>query len=861
MKKTIYLWLWLFILPVAFCAVKAQTVLASLEKLDLSTLAKGESLECYIVYKTQTDGNWLALDHGATSVKQGTAGTSNERLYVGFTSLSEENRYDMKYCWKVTKYDDSRYVIEWSTPVQYASTGYQYVDENGLLRSDGHSDWMRYYLCYMGIGGEVNTGAVNTSEPITFGHPNPKNKVCWKYDEANKRMSAKEEAVIASCNHARDFYFLKYEFTSTSEADIAAYQLAYDNALISKNELLAIDNNLDNLKATNTSDWGKFDASKIEILQGLGSVYTRDQYTTADDRATVVAAATTLQSVVNLKSAFYRTSIVPTQGWYRLKSKENNAYLNSDATFAGTELKYDGSQYCYLISNSDVNTRFMFYTFNGLKVGDKTMIGAYGNGGHFQLYDCGTKGIYMKSGGGNSEKWTGIKPDNTITSETNTPDYLDNLLLFDLIPVSEEEIRVASIVDGEYSLSFDGTFKDGTYTVKDGKITVNDVAYRLVSYNGINYSIGDDKVATLDKGLVPTSYRVNKTNPNNAPPFPGFRLTPVVEPTADEISVSSLTNFAAGDLSGKKVKVTGTVDFRNLEDAGATDLSLIDNQPFYAYDAITLSNTLKYTRAFNPAATGAYSTKEAPKWQTICLPFDVEKVDAYCPVTYTGGDASTNWTAGIREDLSPAADYWLYELKATGFERSTTGIKANVPYIIAFPYSWINGGETGSYAPKLNISGDVTFSGKAVSATENVLNEGAEFNMANNFANVAAGEDVYVLDVNGEYFEKSVASANPFRPYAVLPSAGTGEAPSRLFLFEGGSSPTGLSEISSMKAKVNVLSVPGGVNVISEEAHVVTICGVNGAELGRVRVSEGTQMITLPVGVFVIDGIKVVVNE
>ena len=274
-----------------------------------------------------------------------------------------------------------------------------------------------------------------------------------------------------------------------------------------------------------------------------------------------------------------------------------------------------------------------------------------------------------------------------------------------------------------------------------------------------------------------------------------------------------------------------------------------------------MSNALKYTRAFNVAATGAYSTKEAPKWQTICLPFDVEKVDAYCPVTYTGGDASVNWTAGVREDLSPVADYWLYELTATGFERSTTGIKANVPYIIAFPYSWINGGETGSYAPKLNISGDVTFSGKAVSATENVLNEGTEFNMASNFANVAAGENVYVLDANGEYFEKAVASANPFRPYAVLPSVGTGEAPSRLFLFEGGISPTGLSEISSMKAKVNVLSVPGGVNVISEEAHVVRICSVNGAELGRVNVSEGIQMITLPVGVFVIDGIKVVVNE
>lgn len=612
---------------------------------------------------------------------------------------------------------------------------------------------------------------------------------------------------------------------------------------------------------TATGEAGKFNQADYDLL---GSYITQAEEIAAQDPITASAVEVTALSVnlsENSLLAFKGKYNWPAltvntlqQGWYRLRAKENNCYF-SEGKFADAKLKYDGSQYFYLRCNSDVNSRYELYSFDGLKVGTDTKVGSYGSTNHFQIHDFGSLGLLMRSGG-NGTRWSGLNEDGSPKT-SNAPFYLDDgtLLFFTLIPLSADECAVESIPDGTYTLSFNGTSK-GDYPVVDGKLvdTEHEMEYPVLSYRDRAYSIGDELVATMKSDLSSYPFNTNKGTPNNAVPYPGFRLTPVID--GDEVQVATLTNFATGELAGKTVKVAGTVDFANLETAGAAGLEIVDYQPFHAYTTSSVATLISYTRDFNVNAEGEFSTAEAPRWETICLPFEVEAVKGACPVVYEGDAGS--WDGSART-LSADKDYWLYELTATGFVRNTTVIEANKPYIIAFPYSWTGENAAGSYEPQFNVSGAVTFEGSAIVATEEEKAQGEEYYMVANFKNVEAGEEIYVLDANGAFFEKGVAAAVPFRPYAVW--TGLETAPDRIDLDIEADAPTGLAEVPSVTESVQVVSAEGGVHVTSGKAHTVTIYTVGGAVLGRVNVQPGTQFITLPVGTFVVNGVKVIITH
>ncbi len=849
-RKTILFGLWLFALLMTRTISNAQTPLNELEKLDITTMETGASMDCYIVYKTTNNSDrWLALDHDETSVNRNTPGTVNERLYVGFTELLEEDRYETKYCWRITKFDDSRYIVEWSVPVSYAATGFQYIDENGLIRADGHSEWMKYYVYQ-----DAETGAYTLGHALGDNNNSGSRKCCWKYNSEANRLDITNGAYHDACAHSCDFYFLKFEHTSTSAEDIAAYQNAYDYAWIVREEMLQYDSNLDRLKAENTSDYGKFDPTKIQILQELGITYTRDSYTTENDRAEVVAATSTLLAVAGMKSTFYiggDYGAIPT-GFYRVKEVGMGKYLTYSEGFKFLPDVNSENQILYLnktLGNND--TRFALFSYSELKVNKSTAL----KGSQNQFFNLcqagevnGQQTYTFKSGGTSDNPTISSIDEEGIFRYGAIGQYrdLNYRLIFE--PVEDLFIQEEMILDGTYDLTFNGVAAHQQVIVIESKVSLNGQTYEITRF-GDRYAIGQNDATGY---LISESLLVEvQDNKIDALPRPGFRLTPVVD--GQEVIVSGLTDFADGDLTGKNVKVTGTVDFYNLETAGSEHIEIMDQKPFFAYEKANLTTTISYNRSFNTQASGEYSTAADPRWEAICLPFDVENVVGNCPVVYEG---ETNaWPGGERE-LDATKDYWLYELTSTGFVR-TSQIEANKPYIIAFPYSWVEEDINRSYAPQLNVQGNVIFSGNSVAATHEIQNDNVEFCMVSNFKQHEPSEKIYVLDASGLYFERELQAASPFRPYAIL-AASNQSSPSRIYIEND--EPTGLQTPTSVAETLAILSVPGGIEVHSQESNLVTIYTISGMILGRVQIEPGIQFIALPVGTFIIEGVKVIVT-
>ena len=72
--------------------------------------------------------------------------------------------------------------------------------------------------------------------------------------------------------------FTAMQAQTTTAADITAYQSAWTTADSIKTVLTGFDPTLNNLKATGTTDYGKFDAGKISILLSVGSTYLLNSY-------------------------------------------------------------------------------------------------------------------------------------------------------------------------------------------------------------------------------------------------------------------------------------------------------------------------------------------------------------------------------------------------------------------------------------------------------------------------------------------------------------------------------------------------------------------------------------------------------
>ena len=119
-------------------------------------------------------------------------------------------------------------------------------------------------------------------------------------------------------------------------------------------------------------------------------------------------------------------------------------------------------------------------------------------------------------------------------------------------------------------------------------------------------------------------------------------------------------------------------------------------------------------------------------WETIALPFDVQKISHS-----TRGEIVPFPAYSSSSNPKP---FWLANFSGSGFYRASA-VLANEPYIIAMPNS-------SSYRNDYNLAGDVTFSAENVQVPKTPSFSGT---FMPTYLTVSRSSSVYALNVNNRY--------------------------------------------------------------------------------------------------------------
>lgn len=182
--------------------------------------------------------------------------------------------------------------------------------------------------------------------------------------------------------------------------------------------------------------------------------------------------------------------------------------------------------------------------------------------------------------------------------------------------------------------------------------------------------------------------------------------------------------YAAANI--KNVVVNGTANSITLTDAA-------NGNNFYCPQAFTALH-ISYTHNYS-MSTGINETRG---WETIALPFDVQKV------THGSKGDVVPFAAWKEGDI--AKPFWLYELTGSGFVEAAS-IKANTPYIISMP-------NNPQYYEQWLLNGSVTFEASGITVGRTEESQSASFRdriLVPNFVNRALDEGLHALNVANDY--------------------------------------------------------------------------------------------------------------
>jgi hypothetical protein len=276
-----------------------------------------------------------------------------------------------------------------------------------------------------------------------------------------------------------------------------------------------------------------------------------------------------------------------------------------------------------------------------------------------------------------------------------------------------------------------------------------------------------------------------------------------------------------------------------IVDGKAGTLRLNARKSFYCPRPF-VAEEVSYERTF----TQTTGKGESAGWETIALPFDVEKFDH----AGKGEIAPFGTTATY--------NFWLAELTDKGFQQATT-LRANQAYIIAMP----NHSEYGNNT----LNGSVTFSASqaTIHATDEVIvSEGAELTLTPTYEPIAASDDVYALNIGAAYgnnkpgsiFMSGRYATNPFSAYG-LPATGTQAAPYYRIHTQPDVEESVVSEFA-------VESKDGVLYITMPEAQTVVVYDITGRQVCRVACETGINTIThLQPGIYMVEKTKVYVER
>ncbi|MDR1120119.1 MAG: hypothetical protein LBM08_04300 [Dysgonamonadaceae bacterium] len=329
-----------------------------------------------------------------------------------------------------------------------------------------------------------------------------------------------------------DYFRLESKSTTATQEQIDAYEAALANALNSKTELLSLSSGLDALKASGTTDYGKFDATLIDIVKDAGDVYTSGLYTTANSASDVVDATTELSKASGLEHNFYiGNGATLTTGWYKVRTIDNKYLTLDNGIKFLDEIADSESQIWYIncILNNN-NSRFAFYSLDDLKKGTKT--GRFIEGstsspkfvGLCPSGDIEEKTSYIvKSGGSGDPTITGISSDGAISYGNLTAKNLQYRIIIESLSLG----GTAQLADEEYKISFNGNEIASAYEVINNEIKINGTVYPITKY-GDMYAIGNKTLGYLiSDALTPET----SDELIDAMPRPCFTFTKKTETT------------------------------------------------------------------------------------------------------------------------------------------------------------------------------------------------------------------------------------------------------------------------------------------------------------------------------------------
>lgn len=237
----------------------------------------------------------------------------------------------------------------------------------------------------------------------------------------------------------------------------------------------------------------------------------------------------------------------------------------------------------------------------------------------------------------------------------------------------------------------------------------------------------------------------------------------------------------------KNVIVNGSANIITLSDAS-------DKNDFYCPQEFT-AKTISYSHHYM-METGLGNARG---WETIALPFDVQKI-----THQSKGEIVpfANWKSGDAKK-----PFWLMTYGSSGWVEANS-IKANAPYIISMP-------NHSNYKSEFRLNGNVSFSAENVTIppSDNLLTSnynGRTFSP--NYAN-QSDNSYYALNVNNDYVTYSgndlegskfligLRTVHPFEAYM------TSASQARMYIAIDEDMTTGIGDITEIMANEKVVRV------------------------------------------------------
>ena len=353
--------------------------------------------------------------------------------------------------------------------------------------------------------------------------------------------------------------------------------------------------------------------------------------------------------------------------------------------------------------------------------------------------------------------------------------------------------------------------------VKDNQFTVNNISGNTTV--SVVFEEREKAISSGDMNYTVTSYETRTVSLARGAYGQVLTVPATVDYENETFTVTGMDADALTDAVGlaaiiwnPSVAFTGQVSNPNLllyvNDAGyapssiknvvvngtAASITLVDaaeGNDFYCPEEFTAQH-ISYAHRYD-MITGLL---ESGGWETIALPFDVDRIEHGTKGTII---PFLNWQNGNSQK-----PFWLFEYGSGGF-REASSIRANTPYIISMP-------NNEQYLSDYRLNGTVTFSASNATVRKSddmQSSTNGAITFVPNFMKRESTDGFYALNVKNDYVTNSTAAADgsmfvrnsrtvlPFEAYMTTQAANAREF---IPVFED--VPTGIREVELLNDNV-----------------------------------------------------------